>query len=94
VPTVGELGEPMIRRLDRAPPSRLSSALGSASGEFLELLERLGIEERPACRLAGATRLGADGAMTVMLGVTRALIGAERALPDAGVQQPVNDDVV
>jgi hypothetical protein len=32
--------------------------------------------------------------MMVMLGVTRALIGAERALPDAGVQQPVNDDVV
>jgi hypothetical protein len=51
--------------------------LGSASGEFLELLERLGIEERPACHLASATHLGTDGAVTVMLGVARALIGAE-----------------
>ena len=66
----------------------------SAARQFLELLERLGVEQRPARHLASATALGADRAMTVMLCVAGALLGAERALTDAGPQQPVNDDVV
>ena len=78
----------------------LASHLGRPKGKVSPRMslkpvgERLRIEKRPACHLAEATRLGADGAMTVMLGVPRALSGAERAFPDAGVQQPVNDDVV
>ena len=81
-------------RLPRRPAGSRRVPPRSAAGQFLELLERLSIEQRPARHFARATRLGADCAMTVMLGVPGALLGADRALPHAGLQQPVNDDVV
>jgi len=66
----------------------------SAAGQLLELLERLGIEQRPARHFADAARLGTDRTMPMVLCVTGALIGAERALADARLQQTMNDDVV
>ena len=80
-----------LRRRRHSLPEVIS---WSGAGQPFELLERLSVEQRLARHFARATRLGADCAMTMMLRVPSALFGANRAPAHAGLQQPVNDDVI
>lgn len=66
----------------------------SGAGQLLELGERLSIKQRSARRFTGATRLGADRAVTVMLGVPGAFLGAQRAIAHTALEQAMNDKVI
>ena len=72
----------------------VSPESGSGADQVLELFERLVFEQVTARFDAHAADLLADSAVTVMLSVPRALLGAVLARSDAGLEQSVDDQLV